>query len=70
MLALLAQIAGGYSLIQIAIFVVVILGVVGIVLVVAKQMGVAIPPFIITIFWIVLAVVIGIVAIKFIASLL
>ena len=69
-LGLLAQIAGGYSLIQIAIFVIVIAGVIGIVLVITKQMGVSIPPFIITVLWIVLAVIIGIVAIKFIASML
>lgn len=70
MIGLLAQMAGGYSLIQIAIFVIVIAGIIGIVLVVTKQMGVAIPPFIITICWILLAVVIGVIAIKFLASML
>ncbi len=66
----LAQIVGGYSLIQIALFVVVIAGIIGIVFVVTKQVGVQIPPFIITVLWIILAVVIGCVAIKFLASLL
>lgn len=67
---LLAQAIGGYSLIQIAIFIIVIAGIIGIVLVVTKQMGVSIPPWIITILWIILAVIIGVVAVKFLASLL
>jgi len=67
---LVAQLVGGYSLIQIAILIIVIAGVIGIVFVVTKQMGVTIPPFIITVLWIVLAVIIGIVAIKFIAGML
>lgn len=70
MFGLLAQMAGGYSLIQIAIFVIVIAGIIGIVFVVTKQMGIAVPAWIITILWICLAVVIGIVAIRFLASML
>lgn len=60
---------GSYSLIQIAIAIIVLAGVIGIVLVVVRQSGIVIPAFITTICWIVLAVVIGVVAIKFLASL-
>ena len=48
----------------------VIAGVVGIAYVVAQQAGISIPPFIVKIFWIVLAVVIGVVAITFLAQYL
>ncbi len=58
------------SLIQWAILIVVMAGVVGIVLVCLKQFGVAIPQFVINILWIVLCVIVGVLAIKFIASML
>lgn len=61
---------GAYSIIQVALFLVVILGIVGVVLVIARQMGVQIPQYIVTIFWIILAVIVGVIAIKFLASLL
>lgn len=66
---LLAQ-AAGLSLVQLAILIVVLAGIVGIVIVILKQVGVTIPPFIVAIFWIVLAVVVGVLAIKFIWSIL
>lgn len=59
-----------WGLIQWAIAIVVIAGIVGIVIVVLKQMGVAIPPFVLHVLWICVAVVIGVAAIKFIASML
>jgi len=71
MFSLLAQAAfGGYSLIQLAIFIIVVAGVVAIVVVILKQLGVTIPPWLIAILWIVLAVIVGIFAIKVIASML
>jgi len=70
MFSLLAQAVGGYSLIQLAIFIIVVAGVVAIVVVILKQLGVTIPPWLIAILWIVLAVIVGIFAIKVIASML
>lgn len=69
MALLLAQF-GGYSLIQLAIFLMVIAGIVGVVFVVIRQAGITIPPFVLTILWIIFAVVLGVVAIKVLSSLL
>jgi hypothetical protein len=55
------------SVVHLAILIIVILGVIGIAYVVAQESGIGIPPFIVRIFWIVLAVVIGVVAITFIS---
>ncbi|MFA5376338.1 MAG: hypothetical protein WC455_11390 [Dehalococcoidia bacterium] len=55
--------------IQWIIIAIVVAGVVGIAMVVSKQAGIVIPAFIVTIFWIVLAVVVGVIAIKFLASM-
>lgn len=52
------------------VMIVVIIGAIAIAYVVANAVGIAIPAFIIKILWIVLAVVIGVFAIKFIYSLL
>jgi hypothetical protein len=52
------------------IIVLVLAGVIGIAYVVAQQAGIVIPPFIARIFWIVLAVVIGVIAINFLAQYL
>lgn len=51
-----------------AIIALIVAGIIGILLVVIRQSGVQIPGFIITILWICLAVVIGVVAIKFLLS--
>lgn len=67
---LIAQNVAGFTLIHWLIVAIVVAGCIGIAFVVAKQAGITIPPFIITILWIVLAVVIGVVAIKFLVSLL
>lgn len=64
---LLAQV-GAWSIGQLAIFVIVICGIVGIVLVVSKQMGVSVPPFLVKILWIIFAVIVGVVAVKFLLS--
>lgn len=66
---ILAQLAG-YSLIQIAILAIVIAGIIGVVVVITKQVGVAIPPWFIAILWIVVAVAIGVFAVRLLASLL
>lgn len=67
---LLAQISiGSLSIAQLAIAIVVIAGIVAIVFVCLRQMGVAVPPFIVTIFWIIVAVVVGVLAIKFLIGI-
>ena len=58
------------SMIQWAILIVVIAGIVGIVLVCLRQFGIQIPDFIVKILWIILCVVVGVLAIKFVASML
>lgn len=67
---LLAQ--GGFALTVVhwAIIAIVIAGVIGIVFVAAKQAGVAIPGFVITIFWILVCCIVAIVAIKLLAGML
>lgn len=59
----------GYTFVEVAIAIVVIAAVVGLVYVALQQFGVAIPPFIIRIFWIVVAAVLVIAAIKFVAGI-
>jgi hypothetical protein len=61
---------GAFGLIQWLIVAIVVAGVIGITLVVFRQSGIAIPGFVIQICWIVLCVVIGVIAIKLLASLL
>ncbi len=53
-----------------AIIIVVAAGVIAIVVAILRQLNIAIPAFIINILWIILAVVIGVVAIKFITTML
>ncbi len=69
MVSILAQGAAGFSIVHWIIVIIVIAAVIGIMFVVLRQMGVDIPPFIVTIFWIVVAAVVGIVAIKFLLSM-
>jgi hypothetical protein len=59
----------GLSIIQLALLLIVCAGIVAVVMVILKQIGVAVPEWIVRILWIVFAVVVGVVAIKFIASL-
>ena len=58
----------GYSLPQLAIRLIIACAVVGIAFVVIQRTGVQIPPWIITIFWIVAAALVGIWAIKFLVG--
>jgi len=67
---LVADIVIGGGIISWLILAIVVLGVIAIAWVVIKQLGITIPPFIIAILWIVLAVVIGVAAIKFIAGMM
>lgn len=60
----------GMSVIHLLILLVIVLGAAAIAAVVIKKIGLKIPAFVVTILWIVFAVVVGVVAIKLIASLL
>lgn len=66
-LALFAQAA---TVAHWAVVLILICGVIGVLFVVVRATGVAIPPFVITIFWIVLACVIGVAAIHFLMAYL
>jgi hypothetical protein len=59
----------GWSWLKIIILIIVIAGCIAIMYVALQQMGIMIPPFMITIFWIVLVVVVAIFAIKLIWSM-
>jgi len=59
-----------WSFIQWIIAVIVVAACIGIMFVVLNVFGISIPPFVVTIAWICLAAVVGIVAIKFVASLM
>lgn len=61
---------GAEGLVHLIIVIMVVAAVIGIAYIVARQAGIAIPAFIVQIFWIVLAVVIGIVAIRYVAAYL
>lgn len=58
------------TLIGLLILIIVIAGAVAVVAIVAKAAGLNIPAWLIQVLWVVLAVVVGVVAIRFIASLL
>jgi len=61
---------GALGLVQWIIIAIVIAGIIGVAMVVAKQAGIVIPGFIVTIGWIVLCVFIWVIAIKFLAQLM
>ena len=62
--------SGPGGLVRLLIVAVILAGCIGIAMAVAHAAGIAIPAFVITILWIVFAVLVGVLAIKFIASLL
>jgi hypothetical protein len=64
MLAQVVVAGGGWTLGHLLIAVIAIVACVPIAAVVIRAMGVAIPPWLVTVFWIVLAAVIGIMAIR------
>lgn len=67
---MIAQIAfGGLSIAQLAIVIIVVAAIIAVVFVALKQMGVQIPAFVITIFWILTAAVVCVLAVKFLAGM-
>ncbi len=66
---ILAQLAGGYSLIQVIIFIIILCGVFGVLFVVMRQTGIQIPPWLMTIFWIVVVCFVAIFAIRLLMSM-
>jgi len=66
---ILAQLAGGYSLIQLIIFVIVLCGVIGVLFVVMRQTGVQIPQWVLTIVGIVVVCFVAIFAIRLLMSM-
>jgi hypothetical protein len=69
MAALLAQGLAGLSIVQLALYAVLAIGVIAIVVIVVRNSGVAIPPWVYQIFWVVVLIIVAVLAIKFIASL-
>jgi hypothetical protein len=68
MLSLFAQV-GGMSLGQLAIAIIIICGLVAIVIIACRAMGVPIPPWLVQILVVVLVVIVAIAAIKFIIAM-
>lgn len=67
--SVLAQVlAGGVA--YWATWIIIVAAIVAIVVVICRQMGVAVPPFIVTILWIILAAIVGVMAIKVLFSIL
>lgn len=60
---------GGYSLVQIAVAIVIIAAICALVTIAMRQFGVAIPPWVIQVFWVVVITVVIILAIKMVGSL-
>lgn len=59
----------GMSVAEIAIWIIIIAAICAIVFVVLRKFGMAVPDFVVSIFWIIVAAVVGILAIKFVVSL-
>lgn len=70
MITLLAQLSfGSMSIAQIAIVIIVVAAIIAVVFVALRQMGVAIPGFVITIFWILVTAVVCVLAVKFLVGM-
>jgi hypothetical protein len=69
-LALFAQAGMAASIAHWIVILIVVGGIIGIGFIIIRQAGINIPPFVIQIFWIVLACVVGVIAIKFLAGYL
>jgi hypothetical protein len=65
----IAQIAGGYSIGQIAIMVVIVAAVVALVYIALRQFGIAIPEWVVQVFWVIVVAFIVICAIKLVLSM-
>ena len=68
-MSLIAQVLGGWSIGQIALAVIIIAGICAVVVIILNRLGVKIPDWFQAILWVVLAVVVGAVAIKFLMTL-
>ena len=62
-------VAGAWSVGQIAVTVIVVAAIIAVVFVITKAMGVPIPPWVVTVFWICLAAFVAIFAIRFLLSM-
>jgi hypothetical protein len=67
---LLAQLAGGYSIGQMVLVAIVVIGVISVLVVFLRARGIAIPPEFQTYGWIVLAVIVAAFAVKILLSML
>lgn len=65
---LLAQNFGGYSIAQLAIWAIIVCGIIAIVFAFIKYSGVQVPQIAITVFWIIVAVVVCVFGIKLLMS--
>lgn len=65
---MLGVILAGYTLLDILIFIIVLAACLGVLFVALRQFGVEIPPFLVTIFWIVVCAVAAVLAIRFLAG--
>jgi choline-glycine betaine transporter len=61
---------GGYSIVQILVFVIVIAAAVAITMAILNAMGVAVPPVAVRIFWIVVLAFLGVAALMFLFSMI
>lgn len=68
-LALFGQAFGTYSIGQLAIFIAIVIGIVALLYILSRAVGVAIPPWIIQIGWVLLALVLVIGAIRIVMSM-
>jgi hypothetical protein len=59
----------GLNIGELAILIIVIAGIVGIVFLVLREMGIAIPAFVIRIFWIVVCIFLAVLAIRFLMTM-
>lgn len=66
---LFAAVAVGWTVGEIAVALIVVLAIVAVVVVITRGMGVAIPGWLIQVFWIVVAAAVGILAVRFLLSL-
>lgn len=63
------MVLGGYSLVQIAVAIVVIAAVCALVSIALRQFHVGIPPWVIQVFWVIVVAIVIIIAIRIVSSL-
>jgi hypothetical protein len=66
---LVAQVGAGYSLVHLVVIAIIVAAVIGIALVAIRASGVALPGWVMQIFWIVVVAVVAIFAIKLLLSM-